>query len=91
MSVDTVNEALTRVRLRILKYPDNYSPEGFRKLLGMCECMRANLMAEDIKAFDDFIDDTLSREPDAADFLMEELFEELMIDNREELSAALVA
>lgn len=93
MSVDTVNYALTRVRLRIERNPNNFSPEGQRKLLGICECMRANLMAEDIKAFNDFVDQMLAAEPDAMDFILEDLFAELGFPEgtREQLSAELVA
>jgi hypothetical protein len=90
MSVDTVNFALTSVRLRILKYPEHYSPDGQRKLLTMCDVMRAQLMSEDIKGFDDYIDMKLACEPDATDYLLENLFEELNITAREELTAKLL-
>ena len=55
MSVDTVNYALTSVTQRIRTNPNNFSEEGLHKLLMISECMRANLMAEDVKAFNDFV------------------------------------
>lgn len=89
MSVDTVNYALTDVTRRIRNNPNNFSEQGLHTLLCICECMRANLIAEDVKAFDDFVNDILAREPDAADYVLEDLFEELNITTREELSAKL--
>lgn len=90
MSVDSVNYALTNVSQRIGEtHRDCYSPDGRAKLLTMCGVMRAQLMSEDIKGFDDYIDMKLGKEPDATDLLLEELFEELNITDREQLSAKL--
>lgn len=94
MSVDTVNSALTNVRLRILKYPESYSPDGYRKLLAMCGVMRDYLMQEDVASFNGYIDLRLPESDDAMSFLLGELFEELGFgDNgvREDLCAALAA
>ena len=95
MSVDTVNYALTNVRLRILRYPEHYSPEGQRKLLAMCDVMRSYLMEEDVASFNGYINCCLATEPDATDFLLEELYGEVGLDCqtavREDLDAALAA
>ena len=93
MSVDTVNSALTNVRLRLFKYPYTHSPEGFRKLLAMCEVMRSYLMQEDVASFDGYIDLRLRSDPDAMSYLLDELFEELGFTEgiREQLSAELAA
>lgn len=90
MSVDTVNFALTRVTRSIHNNPHNFSREGQRKLLAIADCMRDSLMREDIAGFDAYVDDVLRREPDAADFLLEDLFDELKITDREELTAKLL-
>jgi hypothetical protein len=93
MSVDTVNYALTNVRLRFLRNPENFSPEGQRKLLAMCDYMRDCLMQEDVQGFNQYVSSILAREPDAADFLLEELFYELGFPEgaREQLDEALAA
>jgi len=90
MSVDTVNYALTDVTQRIRNNPGSYSPEGHRKLLAIADCMRSYLIVEDITGFDNYVDSLLAREPDAADYILEDLFEELNITVREELSAKLL-
>lgn len=91
MSVDTVNFALTKVRMRFERNPENFSPEGQRKLLAICECMRDRLMREDVEGFNAYVNSILAREPDAADFILEELFSELGFTEgvREQLDAAL--
>ena len=89
MSVDTVNEAVTRVRLRFNKYPDQFSSHGLCKLLAMCNILRDRLMAEDPAGFEFYIDSILAREPDAADFLLDALFEELNITDRDQLAVVL--
>jgi hypothetical protein len=94
MSVDTVNYAVTNVRLRILKDPTSYSLDGARKLLSILDVMRMYLMAEDVQGFDRYINEVLGREPDAADFLLEELFNELGLGPngiREDLDKILLA
>ena len=93
MSVDTVNSALTNVRLRIIKHPDSYSQDGQRKLLAMCDSMRMYLMGGAPVGFDLYIDMKLASDPDAMTFLLDELFEELGFPEgiREQLSAELAA
>lgn len=94
MSVDSVNYALTKVRLSILQHPDAYSPDGQRKLLAMCDVMREYLMQEDAASFNGYINLRLASDPDATDFLLDALFDQLGLgDNgvREDLDAALAA
>ncbi len=91
MSVDTVNYALTKVRMRFERNPESFSPEGQRKLLAICDCMRDCLMREDAAGFNAYVNSILAREPDAADFILEELYAELGFPDgiREDLDAAL--
>ena len=94
MSVDTVNEALTAVRLRIAADQSNsFSREAKDLLLAMCSIMRDDLMKERINSFDLYIDSILARYPDAAAYLLDELFAELGFPEgtRDQLSAALAA
>ncbi len=90
MSVDTVNYALTNVTQRIRNNPEAYSVGGKAKLLYIADCMRDCLMKEDIEGFDNFVDNYLAVEPDAADYLLDELFEELNITDREQLTTKLL-
>lgn len=89
MSVDTVNYALTTVTRRFRENPNNFSEGGLRKILAICELMRSYLMAEDKVGFNNYVDSVLAREPDAADFILEDLFAELQIDDREGLQEKL--
>jgi len=93
MSVDTVNYALTSVRISIERNPSNFSPESQRKLLGICAVLRDDLMKEDVLWFDQHVNDYLAREPDAMDFILDELFGELGFPDgyREQLTAVLLA
>ena len=93
MSVDTVNYALTNVRMRFQRNPENFSLWGLRKLLAICDCMRDLLMRGDVAGFDAYVNSVLTGEPDAADFILEELFYELGFPKgvREQLDAALAA
>jgi len=52
--------------------------------------MRDELMREDIAGFDKYVDGILAREPDAADCVLEELFANLEIRTREELTIKLL-
>lgn len=90
MSVDTVIYAITRQRIRFTNSPESFSPEGQRKVLAVLACMRDPLMKEDIAGFDQYVDGLLAREPDTADFVLDELFEQLDITDREQLSAILL-
>lgn len=90
MSADSVNYALTNVSQRIGEtHRDCYSPDGRARLLYMIGCMRDHLMRESIEGFDNYVDNALASSPDATDLLLEELFEELSITDREQLSAKL--
>ena len=94
MSVDTVNQALTKVRLRIMADQSNsFSAAARLHLYTMCAVLRDDLMREDILWFDQHVNDYLARSPDATDYLLDELFAELGFPEgtREQLTAALVA
>jgi hypothetical protein len=94
MSVDTVNTAVTAVRLRIgYDQSGAYSPEGKAKLLNMLGVMRMYLMEEKPGSFDAYIDNALASEPDAMSYLLDEIFAELGFPEgiREQLSAELAA
>jgi hypothetical protein len=90
MSVDTVIHSISNVRRRFEQNPENFSAEGKRKLLLILDCMRDPLMREDVVSFDQYVDSILAREPDAADFVLEELFDDLEIYDRDELSIKLL-
>jgi hypothetical protein len=89
MSVDTVNTALTNVRLRIERTPQNFSSIGHSTLLSMCGVMRDFLMKEDIDGFTRYTQARLASAPDATDYLLEELFGELKCVIWEDLEARL--
>ena len=91
MSVDTVNYALSNVRRSILEHPENFSETGYRKLLAICDCMRDYLMKDDVEGFNRYVDDVLGREPDAADYIVDDLFNRLLCKDREALSKELAA
>lgn len=90
MSVDTVNYALTDVTRRIRNNPNNFSESGQQTLLAIADCMRGYLMSEDVNGFNRYVDSVLAREPDAADYILEDLFDALGITIREELSDILL-
>jgi hypothetical protein len=95
MSVEAVSYALTRVRLRVSNDRTNaYSPEGKAKLIFMAGCMRMYLLKNRVEEFDTYVDNALGSDPDAMDYILDELFGELGFgDNgtRDELSAELAA
>jgi len=90
MSVDTVNYALTKTRMSIRRMPEAFTELGYNLLIAVCGCMRDELMREDIAGFDKYVDSILAREPDAADYVLEELFAHLEIRTREELTIKLL-
>lgn len=90
MSVDTVIYAITRLNTRFTLFPGSFSPEGQRKVLATLACMRDPLMKENINDFDSYVDGLLRDHPDTADFILDELFDQLNITHREELSAILL-
>ena len=100
MSVDTVNQALTAVRLRISADQSNsFSIESKQRLLAMCNVLRDWLMINNpntavvIADFNLVVNNYLRNQPDAADYLLDELFAELGFPEgvREQLDAALDA
>lgn len=91
MSVDTVIHSISVTRRRFVNNPENFSEAGKAKLLAILDCMRDPLMKEDIEGFDRYVDSVLAREPDAADFVLEEVFEGLGIETRDQLTLVLLA
>ena len=90
MSVDTVNYALSKVTRWIREDQGNsFSPEGKERLLAIADCMRSYLMVEDVQNFNWYVDKCLGQHPDTMDFLMDALFDELMVADREALSKEL--
>lgn len=90
MSVDTVNYALSKVTRWIREdQSEAFSPDGKARLLAIADCMRSYLMTEDIENFNWYVDQCLAKHPDTMDFLMEELFDQLMLKDREALSKEL--
>jgi hypothetical protein len=90
MSTDRVNSALTNVRLRIERNPQNFSSSGQSILLSMCGVMRDFLMKEDVAGFTSYTQARLASEPDAMDYLLEELFDALSCQIWEDLEKKLV-
>lgn len=82
MSVDTVNEALTKVRLSTHKHKDFWSEEGYRTRIAILECMRYDLMKDDIEGFIGYTQSCLGREPDAMSSILDDLFAEVCGDER---------
>lgn len=60
--------------------------EGHRKVLALMNAMRDALMAQDIIRFDAVVDEALARQPDTADFVLEELFVDIGIALRDDLT-----
>ena len=82
MSVDTVNEALTRIHLSTIKYADQWSVETFHTRTGMMTVMRECLMKGDIDYFIKYTQMRLASHPDAMSGLLEDLFAEVCGDER---------
>ena len=91
MSVDTVIHSITSLRQWVIQHPENFHTDDQRRLLLVLDCMRDPLMKENIAEFDRYVDSLLARQPDTADFVLEEMFEHLNIGTRDELTAVLVA
>lgn len=80
---DVVNEQLTAARLFFQAHPDMFSERGREVIEAICGTVRMYLMKEDVSCASNYIDDVLAREPDAASFLLEELFARLGVEDRE--------
>lgn len=92
MSVDTVIHIISSLRRRVEQDDSNsFSPEGKQRVLLSLDCMRDPLMAEDIAGFDQYVDNLMRRDVDVADFILEEVFNELGIETRDQLTAVLQA
>lgn len=79
MSVDTVNEALTKVKLRICNNSEAFSVCARTRMHEMMGYMRCHLMQEDIEAFNHCINSWLQFEPQMSciEVILDELFAEL--------------
>lgn len=81
MSVDTVNEALTKVRRFIeTKCKECYSEEGYANRLAICNMMRSYLMDCDIEGFVAYTQRQLGRTPDTMQDVLQQLFAEVLGD-----------
>jgi len=89
MSVDAVIFGIRQIRTLFLDNQWNFSREGTLDILAALDCMREPLMKEDIAGFDQYVNAMLSRSPDMADFILEELFDYLGIRDRDELTLIL--
>lgn len=78
MSVDTVNEALTKVRRSYLGREDLWGVDGVRKLTNLCDLMRDRLMADDEQGFIDLTQRLLGQHPDSMMEVLNSLFAELL-------------
>lgn len=78
MSVDTVNEALTKVRLRIRSMPDIWGVDGAERLCGICDVLRSYLMQDDTQGFIDCAQRLLARQPDSTMEVLQQLFAEVL-------------
>lgn len=93
MSVDTVNECLTKVRLLTHKRKDFWSEEGYQLRTTLLDCMRQFLMDDDTPGFIAYTQARLGRYPDTMQGILEDLFAEVCGDERacwEEFEAKLL-
>lgn len=96
MSVDTVIGGLSQLaetikRQRATVSGGSFDADTAADLLAYIETLRAPLMRDNIPEFNRVVDRLLARMPDTADFILEDLFERLGINNREALSATLAS
>jgi hypothetical protein len=94
MSVDTVIGGLSQLaetirRQRATVSGGMFDVEQASDVLAYIETLRAPLMRDNVVEFNRVVDRLLARNPDTADFIMEDLFERLGINTREELSEVL--
>lgn len=90
MSTDTVLYALTTVQQRV-NVSDDFDAGQKWDLRLSIDCCRSALLNESVEYFQNVVDQGLARYPDRYDFILEELFEQLGITNRDQLTALLTA
>lgn len=90
MTTDTVLYALTTVQ-RHLTTTDDLDADQKRRMSLTTGYLRDCLLREDATAFSAAVDRGMGQQPDLYDFMLEELFEELAITNRDQLEATLTA
>ena len=78
MSVDTVNQGLTRVRLALQMNWASFSEQGYQQMTSMMEVQRDFLMREDAAGFVSYTQERLAAEPDTMGFILGELFADLL-------------
>ena len=82
MSVDTVNESLTRVRLSVQKNWTAFSEDSFRRMISIMDVQRDYLMREDARGFMSYTQERLGTDPDCVVFIMESLCQDLLGNER---------
>lgn len=78
MSVDTVNQSLTRVFQMTYRNREVWSLTGYRGRLLIMDTMRSFLMDEDAEGFIRYVQDRLGTHADAMAGILEDLFEDLL-------------
>lgn len=90
MSLQAVLGAIADVRRPIeLNEHDAFSFDGKERLLTALDNMRKHLLKNDVPAFDRYIDTLLADKPDTADYVLDDIFSQLGINMREQLSGLL--
>ena len=89
MSVDTVNQALTKVRIRLALNDAVFSRCARIKMLEIMGVLRYWLMKDNVPDFNIVVNNYLRNEPDCMDIILNELFQELGCKTREDLDVAL--
>lgn len=82
MSVDTVNEALTKVRLSIRNHKAVWGWDGAHIMTLHCEAMRGYLMEDDVEGFIAATQRMLGYSPDSMTEVLNMLFAEVCGDER---------
>jgi len=77
MSVDSVNQALTKVRLHIQDTKALWGQDGTLSMVQHCEAMRSYLMSDDIEGFIAATQRMLGHSPDAMTEVLNMLFAEV--------------
>ena len=82
MSVDSVNQALTKVRRSFIGQEDLWGDDGVARLTSICETMRSYLMADDTEGFIDATQRMLGQYPDGMGEVLNQLFAEVCGDEQ---------
>lgn len=82
MSVDTVNEALTRIRRSFIGQEDLWGKDGVERLTSICEVMRSYLLQDDTEGFIAATQRMLGNNPDGMGEILNMLFADLCGDEQ---------